>query len=216
MNRVEIFIITKNEGTLIHKYDILGIEDERDEVMSGFLSALNNFASEIGFPSGVSLIRSGSLEARYSPGKDIFSVLIIDFSMPLGLMTEPILSGLANEVTHTFENEYKKQLEEARKSHVFKMGHFKDFRKYIDKIINQYGDESFQLYQKLILIEAMYAKVPQKHCIPLIERVSSGENVLKDFGPIIKKYPNMKNAIEKVNFNNAPVWEIFAIPTYRI
>jgi len=58
----------------------------------------------------------------------------------------------------------------------------------------------------------MYAKVPQKWCLPLLERVSEGENVIDEFPNVIKKYPNMKKAIEKVNFNNHIIWEIFAIP----
>ncbi|MHA1997312.1 MAG: hypothetical protein ACTSU9_04280, partial [Promethearchaeota archaeon] len=100
MHRVEIYIISKEEGANLSKFDILGeYNSERDQLVSGFLAALNNFASDVGFPAGVSLIRSGSLEARYSPGDFIFTVLIIDYSIPLGMMTEPILSGMANEVT---------------------------------------------------------------------------------------------------------------------
>jgi len=214
---VEVYIITKDDGTLLHKYSILNIDDKvRDELTSGFLTALNKFAKEIGFPEGVSLIRSGSLEARFSPGKYVFSVLIIDYSMPLGFMTEPILSGLAEEITRTFENIYLNELISQIESRIYKTEIYRNFRTKIDDIINKFGSETFQLYQKLILIEAMYAKVPQKWCLPLLERVSNGENVLKEFPALIKKYPNMKKAISKVNYNNAPVWEIFAIPIYRL
>ena len=112
MNRVNIYIILRDEGSLLHKYSILGEdENEKDQLMSGLLTALNNFAKEIGWPSGVSLIRSGSLEARFSVGKHIFSVLIIDYSKPLGAMVEPILSGLAKEVTEAFEIRYGAELE---------------------------------------------------------------------------------------------------------
>lgn len=213
MNTVDIFIIVKDEGSLIHKYSILGLDEgPKDQLMSGFLTALNNFAHEIGWPSGVSLVRSGSLEARFSSGKKIFSVLIIDYSRPLGANTEPILSGLAKEITLRFEEKYKDKL----KSDYYNSTDFNDFTHVIDEIINRYGAETMELYQKLILIESMYAKVPQKWCLPLIERVSKGENVLGEFPKIIKKYRNMKKAIKKVNANNAPVWEIFAIPTYRV
>lgn len=215
MNSVVIYVIFKDEGVLLHKYSILG-EDERpeDDLMSGFLSALNNFAKDIGWPSGVSLIRSGTLEARYSPGKHIFSVLIIDYlqsGQNIILNTESILSGLANEITERFESKYKDYLTKK----YFDTSKFNDFRNDIDEIINKYGQETFELYQKLVLIEAMYVKVPQKHCLPLIEKVSEGENVTDKFAELIKEYPNMKKAIEKVNFTNAPVWEIFAIKIYE-
>ena len=215
-HRTEIFIITKDGGALLHKYSVLGMDDNKiDELTSGFLTALNNFASDIGFPSGVSLIRSGSLEARFSPGKHIFSVLIIDYNMPLGLMTEPVLSGMANDITDAFETKYSKELEKGSKSNIFRSDDYNGFKQNIDDIINQYGNETFELYQKLVLIESMYAKVPQKWCIPLIEKISEGEQVLDEWPAIIKKYPNMKKAIEKVNFDNAPVWEIFAIPLFK-
>ncbi|MHA1341885.1 MAG: hypothetical protein ACTSRZ_18540 [Promethearchaeota archaeon] len=213
MNNVDIYIIVKEEGTLLYKYSILGdIQNERDQLLSGFLTAINTFAKDIGWPAGVSLIRSGTLEARFASGDYIFSVLIIDFSKPLSDNTEPILSGIAQEVAFNFEKKYKNTL----KKKYFDISEFKDFRESINTIIQKYEKETLELYQKLVLIEAMYAKVPQKWCIPLIEKVSNGENVLKEFPALIKKYPNMKKAIEKVNFSNAPVWEIFQIPTYKI
>ena len=62
---VEIYIIDKDAGILLYKYSILDFgEDDKDQLMSGFLTALNNFAKEIAFPAGVSLMRSGTLEAR--------------------------------------------------------------------------------------------------------------------------------------------------------
>jgi hypothetical protein len=215
MNRVEVFVISKNEGTMLHKYSILGMDDlEKDELTSGFLTALSSFAKDIGFPAGVSLIRSGTLEARFSAGKYVNTVLIIDYQMPLGLMTEPILSGLAQDITKLFEKQYPSELEAGHKKHFYKTDEFHSFKSEIDGIINRYGNETTELYQKLVLIESMYAKVPQKWCLPLIERVSNGEDVLDDFKPIIKKYPNMKRAIEKVEYDNSPLWEIFATLLY--
>jgi hypothetical protein len=205
----------KDEGLLLHKYSILGEEESStDDLMSGFLSALNNFAKDLGWPSGVSLIRSGSMEARFSPGKFIFSVLIIDYvqtGVNCAINTESILSGLANEITEQFEIKYKDEL--AKK--YFDTNKFNDFRDDIDCVINKYGKETTELYQKLVLIESMYVRIPQKYCVPLIERASNGEDVTGEFAEIIKKYPNMKKAIDKVNFSNAPVWEIFAIKTYE-
>ncbi|MHA2392590.1 MAG: hypothetical protein ACXAEX_11660 [Promethearchaeota archaeon] len=212
MNPVEVYIIAKDAGILLYKYSIIDFgQTEKDQLMSGFLTALNNFAKEVDFPAGVSLIRSGSLEARFSPGEYVFSVLIIDYQIPLGSSTEPILSGLAEEITEKFENTYEQPLENQVKTNKFEPNTFKDFWKDIDRIINKYGEESFELYQKLILIEAIYAKVPQKWCLPLIEQAGKGKTV-----NIVESIPKtyhrtLKRAIQKVNLDSMPVWEIFAV-----
>ncbi len=213
MNPVEVYIIAKDAGILLYKYSIVNLgQTNKDELMSGFLSALNNFVKELDFPDGVSLIRSGHLEARFSPGKHIFSVLIIDYQIPLGSSTEPILSGLAEEITEHFEEKYKDSLDEQIKSNKFKTKTFDDYWKDIDQIIDLFGEQSHELYQKLVLIEAMYAKVPQKWCLPLIEQAGQGKKV-----NIVKNIPEMyhkplKAAIQKVNHDSYPVWEIFIVP----
>jgi hypothetical protein len=213
MNRVEIYVITKDEGANLIKFDILGESDaEKDQLISGFLAALNNFANDLGFPAGVSLIRSGSLEAWYSVGAYIFTVFIIDYSVPLGLTCEPILSGMANEITERFESLYVAEILEGKKKKVFKSKAFTGFKSEV--IIEKYMQETFELYQKLILIEAMYAQVPQKWCLPLLERAAKGENIIQDLGQIPKNYQSqLKKAIIKVNVSAAPVWEIFQVPT---
>ena len=213
MNPVEVYIIAKDAGILLYKYSIVNLgQTDKDELMSGFLAALNNFVKELDFPDGVSLIRSGHLEARFSPGTHVFSVLIIDYQIPLGSSTEPILSGLAEEITEHFETKYKDSLDEQTKSNKFKTKTFDDYWKDIDQIIDLYGEQSHELYQKLVLIEAMYAKVPQKWCLPLIEEAGQGKKV-----DIVKNIPEMyhkplKAAIQKVNHDSYPVWEIFIVP----
>ena len=213
MNPVEVYIIAKDAGILLYKYSIVNLgQTDKDELMSGFLAALNNFVKELDFPDGVSLIRSGHLEARFSPGTHVFSVLIIDYQIPLGSSTEPILSGLAEEITEHFETKYKDTLEEQIKSNKFKTKTFDEYWKDIDQIIDLYGEQSHELYQKLVLIEAMYAKVPQKWCLPLIEQAGEGRKV-----EIVKNIPEMyhkplKAAIQKVNHDSYPVWEIFIVP----
>ena len=213
MNPVEVYIIAKDAGILLYKYSIVNLgQTNKDELMSGFLSALNSFVKELDFPDGVSLIRSGHLEARFSPGKHVFSVLIIDYQIPLGSSTEPILSGLAEEITELFEKKYQDSLEKQIKSSKFKPNTFDEFWKDIDQIIDLFGEQSHELYQKLVLIEAMYAKVPQKWCLPLIEQAGEGKKV-----EIVKNIPEMyykplKSAIQKVNHDSYPVWEIFIVP----
>jgi len=213
MNPVEVYIIAKEAGLLLYKYSIIELgTSERDQLMSGFLTAINNFSKEMDFPAGVSLIRSGTLEARFSSGEDILTVLIIDYQIPLGSSTEPILSGLAAEIVKKFEDKFEYRLKSQVKSRKFKPNVFKDFWQDIDQIIDQFGLESHELYQKLILIEAMYAKVPQKWCLPLIERLGKGEQV-----NIVESIPEayhhaLKKAVRKVNLTSKPVWEIFVLP----
>ena len=214
MNPVEVYVIAKDAGVLLYKYSILNIEQtDKDQLMSGFLSALNNFAKEMAFPAGVSLIRSGSLEARFSSGEHIFSVLIIDYQIPLGSSTEPILSGLAEEITQKFEEKYKIPLAKQIKTTQFQPDAYKDFWEDIDQIIDHFGAQSDELYHKLVLIEAMYSKVPQKWCLPLIEKLGEGERV-DIVANIPKSYHNqLKSAVQKVNMDSLPVWEIFAVST---
>src|SRR6056297_2586871 len=98
VSRCDVYVITKYSGTLLSKFSLLGSEETaKDQLISGFLTALNSFAKELDFPSGVSLIRSGSIEARMVSGKHVFCVLIIDFTRPLNQMTEPVVSGLAQD-----------------------------------------------------------------------------------------------------------------------
>ncbi|MHA1720707.1 MAG: hypothetical protein ACTSXK_14400 [Promethearchaeota archaeon] len=214
MVRIEVYIIVKDEGTGLHKYDFLGEDEEtKDQLVSGFLTALNSFAKEIGFPKGVSLIRSGSLEARFSPGKYVFTVLIIDYFLPLGLMAEPILSSLAKEITESFEKKFKKELIKGNKSNIYKISDFQGFRVYIDELLDKYGRESLELYQRLILVECLYDNVPENYILPLLKKLQT-QDVLNEFKKLPKKYrKTVKNAIQKINHRYAPLWQIFAIPT---
>ncbi len=216
MARVEIYVITK-EGMLIHKYSLLEMDEStRDQLVGGFLTALNSFAQEIGFPQGVSLIRSGNLEARFSSGNYIFSVLMIDYSIPLGLMTEPILSSLTNEITELFEKKFIAQLQHGKELNMYRSSDFHDFRVEIDRLIDRYGDETFELYQKLVLIEALYAKIPQKYILPLMEKTSQHEDICEDLKTIPQAYQwSLQKVIEKVNFESAPLWQIFATSLFH-
>ncbi len=213
-NPVEVYIITKDSGLLLYKYTIITVpEDSYDQLLSGFLVALNNFAKEIHFPSGVSLMRSGDLEARFSSGEFVFVALMIQYPRSQSsASTEPILSGLAKDIVEKFEDTFREELKKQKKSLKFIPKTYQEFWKDIDNIINQYGEESYELYQKLVLVEGMYANVPQKWCIPLIERVGNGERV-----NIVVEIPKMyhqrlKKAVKKVNYNSKPVWDIFVVP----
>ncbi len=215
--QIEIYIISK-EGTVLHKYNLLAMDEtDRDQLVGGFLTALNNFAKEVGFPKGVSLIRSGNLEARFSSKEFVFSVLIIDYDRPLGQSTEKILSGLAAEVTRSFEEQFQKQLKKGRKSRLYRSSDFIQFRDRINTIIDEFGKETLELYQKLILVEAMYAKVPQKWILPLLEKLRKQPNILDEIKGIPKYYHDqLRNAIKKVNYESKPVWDLFAVPYFEL
>jgi len=219
MNRVEVFIISKDQGTMMLKYSILGMDDrERDELTSSFLTALNKFAKEInldiGNPDGVSLLRSVNRDVLFSSGKYIFTVLMINHQLHFQSENVPILSRMAIDIEELFENKYRLSLERASKTNLYNTDEYEPFKPDIDDIINRLGAETLEMYQNHILIESVFLKVPTRLCMPLMERVAAGENVLDDFAEIIKKYPQMKVAIEKVNYQNQIIWEIFAIPTY--
>lgn len=221
MNRVEIFIISKDEGTMLLKYSILGMDDrERDELTSSFLTALNKFAKEINLdidnPDGVSLLRSGTRDVLFSSGNFIFTVLMINHEMRAFEESMPILSRIAINIEELFEERYRISLERASKSNLYNTNEYQPFKRDIDDIINRLGAETLEMYQNFILIESVFLKVPTRLCMPLMERVSAGENVLEDFANIIKQYPQMKVAIEKVNYEKQIIWEIFAIPTYFV
>lgn len=221
MNRVEIFIISKDEGTMLLKYSILGMDDrERDELTSSFLTALNKFAKEINLdidnPDGVSLLRSGTRDVLFSSGNFIFTVLMINHEMHAFEESMPILSRIAINIEELFEERYRISLERASKSNLYNTNEYQPFKRDIDDIINRLGAETLEMYQNFILIESVFLKVPTRLCMPLMERVSAGENVLEDFANIIKQYPQMKVAIEKVNYEKQIIWEIFAIPTYFV
>ena len=215
--QIEIYIISK-EGTVLHKYNLLAMDEtDQDQLIGGFLTALNNFAQEIGFPKGVSLIRSGNIEARFSAGEHVFSVLFIDYDLPLGLATEEILSGLAKEITHLFEKQFKKQLKKRKDSRIYRSSDFMPFREEISKVIDNFGKETLELYQKLILVEALYAKVPQKWILPLLEKLREVDNIFEYIREIPKYYhKQIKDAIQKVNYESKPVWDLFAVPYFEL
>lgn len=218
--RVEIFIIDKNSGSNLHKYSILGAEDEeKDELFSNFFTALNKISKEIGMET-INLIRFGmGNEARFYSGIYIFTVFILEFAynIPIeGSMVDQVLRGLAKEITDTFEKQYKNELEEARKHNINNTKIFMDFRNTIDKIINRAGNEAFLLYQKSILMEAIKLDQGDYWITPLLKRLNKGENIMDEFDNLIKSHSGFEKAIKVINYRHSAIWEIFAVPIYPI
>jgi hypothetical protein len=209
---IEIFITTKTGVTVFH-YNYKGSSGKDSELVSGFLSAINSFAEELGWPSGVGLIRAKGLECRIVCGEVVFCALLVSSTAGLGVMTDPILNNLAEEIYQAFEKKYGQEVKKDGK--FIEMNKYKPFEQDCKEIIQNEKDQTYELYQKIILIESFQAKVPQKWCLPLIEELSSGvKDVTPKFAEIIQKYPHMKKVIERVNFQSAMIWDIFDIPLY--
>ena len=98
------------------------------------------------------------------------------------------------------------------KSHVYNPGDYEEFYDDINEIINRYGEETDELYQKLVLIESLYSKVPQKWILPLMEKLGEKKDIYEGLKKIPKIYRKQLNqAIEKVYVASRPIWEIFAV-----
>ncbi|OLS12183.1 MAG: hypothetical protein RBG13Loki_4185 [Promethearchaeota archaeon CR_4] len=214
MSRKDLYIITK-DGAALFDYTIGEFKQVDAVLVSGFLSAVNSFATKMGWPEGVSYIRSGALECRIWPGKDVYVAFIIETTLNATHYTEHLVEDLARTISERFEAKFPLEIAKAVDGKFCKGGVFSNFREDVNEILADFKNETYQLYQKVVLIESMYAHVPQKWCVPLIERLGSGElDVTGEFHDIRKRYPQMKKAIAKVNRDQAPVWELFGIPLY--
>ena len=65
-----------------------------------------------------------------------------------------------------------------------------------------------------ILTEAIYLGAPHDYCVNLIHQVSEGKSVITELAKLMKEYPVISTAIQKVNFDQKPVWDIFGVPIY--
>ena len=216
MPSTEIFISTKS-GVSLFTMIVAGESTKDSNLLSGFLSAVNSFAEEMGWPEGVGLIRAKGMECRLVSGKNIFCALLIENSVGLGHMTDPTLNDLAIELLETFEKEFEKEINSAliENTQIFNEKDYISFKDSASKIIEKYRAQTFELYQKIILIESIYSKVPQKWCLPLMEELSTGViDVMPKFAFIIKKYPHMKKVIQRVNMEQKAIWDIFDVPLY--
>lgn len=217
--KVEIYCGSK-DGMLLFHADVLNIESQPvdDNLVVGFLSAVNSFAKDMRWPAGVSLIRSGNLECRLSSGNYIFTALLIENPQPIAMnsMLESYISSIASDLCQKFEDKYKKELQKAEKTHLYDANEFTGFKSEILTIIDKFGAEIKELYYKLVLIDAIYAHVPSKWCIPIMSKAAEGHDVTADFDDLIQKYPHFKKVITKINMEYDGIWELFGVPLYVI
>jgi hypothetical protein len=217
MPRIEFYINTKT-GLMLHKFSVkknASVDDKNDQLVSGLLSAINSFASDIGWSDGVSMIRSGSIEARYSQGSYVFGILIVDYYKPGIADSESALDGFARDITERFELVYKNELERAKLTNRYDITLFQDFDIHINEVIDANNNQIAEIYQQQLLVQSIYADVPQEEILPLMRRLKSGENILDELPDLILKYPVMLQAIEKTNIDYEPVWEIFKVPLLK-
>jgi len=216
--KVEIYVGSK-DGMLLFHADVLNIESQPvdDNLVVGFLSAVNSFAKDMRWPAGVSLIRSGNLECRLSSGQYVFTALLIENTQPIAMnsMLESYISSIASDLCQKFEEKYKKELIKSEKSHLYDESEFKGFKSDILATIDKFGEEIKELYYKLILIDAIYAHVPSKWCIPIMSKAAEGQDITPDFEDLIQKYSHFKKVIRKINVEYDAIWELFGVPLYN-
>jgi hypothetical protein len=186
-----------------------------DNLVSGFLSAVNLFANAMKWPSGTLLIRAGTLECRIRTGKGIFTALFIENNKNLDDMCEPVLGDLTQDIGDAFERDFGATLQKQLESGIIMDQMFAPFSKVVESVLSTTAAQTLELYNKLILIKSLYAKVPQKWIFPLMTQVAMNEPIKHDLQTIAKKYRVIKKVIEEVNETQASVWHLFDIPMYQ-
>lgn len=210
-----IYIVTK-DGTMVYGYNISKQDSSNeDNLLSGFLSAVNLFANAMKWPTGTLLIRAGTLECRIRTGKGIFTALFIENNKNLDDMCEPVLGDLTQDIGDAFERDFGAILSKQLETGIIMDQMFAPFSKTVEKILSTTASQTTELYQKLILIKSLYAKVPQKWILPLMTQVAIGEPIKQELHTISKKYRVIKKVIEDVNETQASVWHLFDIPMYK-
>ena len=217
MPRIEFYINTKT-GLMLHKFSVKNnamVDNKNDQLVSGLLSAINSFASDIGWSEGVSMIRSGSIEARYSQGKHVFGILIVDYYKPGIADSESALDAFAHDITQRFESIYEKELDAAKQTNKYDVTVFQDFTKHINEVIDSNNSQIKEIYQQQILVQSLYNEVPQELILPLLSKLKSGEEILNDLPDLIMKYPVILKAISQTNMDYEPIWTIFKVPMLK-
>ena len=122
--------------------------------------------------------------------------------------------GFAGDLGDAFEKNYSEQIFFFYDKGIVDSDDFSNFQGTINKFFVQYRKQTFDLYQKLILTEAIYLGAPHDYCAKLIHLVSEGKSVISELAKLMKEYPVISTAIQKVNFDQKPVWDIFGVPIY--
>ncbi|MHA1563440.1 MAG: hypothetical protein ACTSPA_15120 [Promethearchaeota archaeon] len=199
----EVYFITNNGLCLFHFLAFHGKMEKspiNQNLVSGLLSAINSFAENIGWTSGVQLIKAGEIEVRFSKKEHIFVALMTNVNSRLSHLVEPTLFDFASDIGEAFENNYARQIFACYDKGIVNSDDYSDFQDTINKFFIQYRKQTFDLYQKLILTESIYLGAPHDYCVNLIHQVSEGKNVISELAKLMKEYPVIATAIQKVKF----------------
>lgn len=213
----EVYIIAQNGLCLFH-FELYGEIKEcpvNQNLVSGLLSAINSFAENMGWKKGLNLIRSGSSELRFSKREQIIVAVLTHVDMKVSYLVEHILIDLANELGQKFEEIYSDILPKNIDRGVSDADRYCEFEETVENLFSAYRRQTFELYQKLILTEAIYLNAPVELCSSLIHRITGGKSVIGEISDLINLYPPVKRAIDKVNKEQKPMWQIFNIPIFQ-
>jgi hypothetical protein len=214
----EIFIIN-GSGSLLFHYDITGKAKSRDvdnHLLSGLISAIQTFTKTMGWSSGITLIRAEDVEIRFTGGNFILLAMVSSIDLKLHVLVEPILNDFAQDLCQAFEKEFKADLVKVLEGTLFPVGSFEAFQTTFNEILEQYKNETLELYQKMILTEAIALDVPPEICSEMVHYLSEGQDVTSELKNLIENYPLLKKAIQHVNQIQRSIWQIFSIPIFEI
>lgn len=197
---IDLLLLEKN-GKVLENIELFTSEKGKNNTLASTIpTTIPLLLEKLGYPKEPFLLRIGMNEIRATTGKQSIVVLVIKTNHPLSLMTETILIGLLNEISTQYENLAKKS----------------EFKTKLDEIIEKFGLEAFEVYQKLILTEGLYSKLPSDFILPLMERVGEGDDIINDLDQIPDRWKaKLKDAVNKVNFEARPIWELFSIPLFN-
>ena len=214
----EIFIITRS-GALLFHYDISGKKISRDvdkTMLSALMSAIQLFAENLGWASGITLIQAGDIEIRFGMGDFVIIALVSSIELKLNHVVEPILRDFAKELCTAFEKQFASEFVDDIDHGMVRTGEFDEFKTSFQDILTRYQTETFELYQKLILSEGISLDIPPEICIKIIHLISEGQDMIEEMKNMVESYPLLKMAITRVNYAQFPIWKMFSIPMFEI
>jgi len=212
-NHVILYLISR-DAQVLFCYDLLTKQEMVQSARySSFITNLKQYIQLLGSPKGISLVRVENLEARFWLGNWTYPVLLIDTETKLGFMTESILQGLIMDIGQQFETDFEPILEQGKATQKYPTKW--KFAEKINEIVEKYWFEAFEIYQKLILTEALNARVAPDVIEPLIERVSEGEDVIEDIKALPSRWQErIKSVVNQVNYGSNVILDLFGIPKY--
>ena len=124
--------------------------------------------------------------------------------------------AFAKDLGQAVEDKVREELSDDPSHGALPGGSFESFSEEFITILKRYQTETSELYQKMILSEAIALDVPGEICANMIHLLSEGSDVLGELRNLANSYPLIKKAIERVNQANITICKIFVIPIFEI